>query len=41
MASKKKKLGIILSEKEDIEFKQLVLLIVILLWFAGEYFYFD
>ena len=41
MPKTKKRLGIILSEREDIEFKQLVLLIVILLWFAGEYLYFD
>lgn len=41
MAQKKKRLGIILSEKEDIEFKQLVLLIVILLWLLGEHLYFE
>ena len=34
-------MAIILSEKEDIEFKQLVLLITYLVWFAAEYLYFD
>lgn len=41
MAKTKKKLGIILSEKEDIEFRQLILLIVNALWLAAEYLYFD
>ena len=34
-------MAIILTEKEDIEFKQLVLLGVLVIWLLAEYLYFD
>ncbi len=34
-------MAIILTEKEDIEFKQLVLLGVLVVWLLAEYLYFD
>ena len=34
-------MAIILTEKEDLEFKQLVLIAVLVVWLAAEYLYFD
>jgi hypothetical protein len=39
--AKPKKQQLILSEKEDIEFKQLILLLVLVIWLAAEHLYFD
>ena len=39
--AKSKKKCIILSEREDIEFKQLTLITVTALWLVAEYLYFD
>ncbi len=36
-----KKKAIILNEREDVEFKQLVLLIVLVVWLLAEHLYFD
>jgi hypothetical protein len=36
-----KVMAIILTEKEDLEFKQLVLIAVLVVWLAAEYLYFD